>query len=569
MSVISLSLKFSIDCANCGETLPVNKASKRILCDRCNEETFIPLVLWQKLVTENLVEATTLKPETSSWANGVLAGVGSYSIVYGNMLPRCSDGCGGLWSLDNVLRIAEKGETKFRCTSCGKIWSIRESPEWFKKVIPHVTYLVAEETPEDKGGKFAGSKEGISMCCYNCGARLQLDGCRRVEKCKYCGQDLMIPDDIWSRLHPVTVSRPWYILVDMGENVSLLPYDIDDFLDLEALPDGDTILLWKQDGTGHIGRADRTGCLRWHRGEFPLLDYARILFDRKNHKIWVLDQDQHIVYAFSDKTGKELLKIISKEENSEKITAVDFEGFAICSDGSIVIYRKWGKEANEPKVLIPNGKGKLVYDKEYVFYPNMLRRFDSQGNRIPLWEGFSDENLIKQDEIKFIELIDRPAILPEEIMISGGPNNILYVLDRNTGKIARYDRWGNLLEIIEPKLEGVAKVQDCGIDERGNVYILFDHEKDIGEMNFSHVGKISSKGEFKILAGPLNDINNFPLGTDMERIAVADNGELHLCDYNFNNFRILSPDGYQLWRSPGTVIEDESLLEELEEEQSR
>ena len=70
MSMISLSLEFSIQCTNCGETLPVNKAAEKILCDRCGEETQTPLALWQKLVTRPLVDASTLKPETDSWANG-------------------------------------------------------------------------------------------------------------------------------------------------------------------------------------------------------------------------------------------------------------------------------------------------------------------------------------------------------------------------------------------------------------------------------------------------------------------------------------------------------------------
>jgi len=94
MSIISLSLKFSIDCAHCGNTLPVNKAAERMLCSGCGEETLIPLALWQKLVTKHLIEASTFKPETDTWANGILGGVGSYSMVFGKMLPRCA-GCGG------------------------------------------------------------------------------------------------------------------------------------------------------------------------------------------------------------------------------------------------------------------------------------------------------------------------------------------------------------------------------------------------------------------------------------------------------------------------------------------
>ena len=567
MSIISLSLKFSIDCAHCGKTLPINKAAERILCNKCGEETSTPLPLWQRLVTKHLIDASILKPGTDSWANGMLAGVGSYSMVFGKMLPRCTEGCGAVWPLDSLLEIPKKGDTEFRCTRCGKIWSVRKPPEWFNKVIPYVKFLVGEESPRDTGDKIEGGKEGISISCPHCGARLSLDGSNRQVTCQYCGHDLLIPDDIWSRLHPVTVARPWFILLDMGKDVDLLPYDIDDFIDLEAMPNGDTVLLWQQDSIGHIGLADRTGGLRWHTGKFVLSDYGRLLYDKQNQIIWMLDHDEHLVYAFEAETGRKIVKIENKKENSKQITACNHEGIAISTDGSIIVNRRWGEEANKPKRLIPNKKGQLVYAKEYVFYPNMLRRFDTRGNRIPLWKGFNDEELTYKNQVSFEELTDRPIVVPEEAWLMGGPDNVFYVLDRNNGRIARFDRQGVLLEVIEPKLEAVARIQDCGVAGDGTIYILFDHEKDIGELNFSHISRISTDGSFKILAGPLNDVNNFPLGTDMERMAVAENGELHLCDYNFNNFRILAPDGSLLWRSPGTVTEDESLAEELAEEQ--
>lgn len=535
------------------------------MCDRCGKDTPTPLPLWQKLVTGHLVDASALKPETNTWANGILAGVGNYSMEFGHMLPRCTDGCGAIWPLDSVLEIAEQGHTRFACTGCGKIWSVRKPPEFFDKVIPYAIYIVGEEAPEDEG-KFEGSKEGISIWCYHCGGQLPLDGSSRKVNCEYCGQDLLIPDDIWHRLNPVTVSHFWYILLDMGENVAILPDDIDDFIDLEAMPNGDTVLLWEQDSTGHIGRADRTGGLRWLTKKFVLHDYARLLYDKKNNIIWVLDRDEHLVYAFDSETGDKIQKIKSKKEPTEKITACDHEGIAISSDGSIIVYRRWGEEANKQKKMIPNKKGQLVYAPGQTFYSPLLRRFNKHGKRMPLWDGYKDEDLIYNNEVRFEELTDRPTMLPEEAGITCSPDDILYIVDLDKGKIARFNRRGTLLGIIEPNLKGVERIQACGVDGDGTFYILFDHKKNIGESNFSHIGRISPDGSFYILAGPLNDVNNFPLGTDMRRMAVAENGELHLCDYNFDNFRILAPDGYQIWRSPGTVDEDETLAEELAEE---
>lgn len=241
---------------------------------------------------------------------------------------------------------------------------------------------------------------------------------------------------------------------------------IDDFIDLEAMPNGDTLLLWQEDSTGHIGRANRSGGLIWHTKDFTLSDYAR------------------------------------------------------------------------------------------------LRRFDTAGKHVTLWPGFKDEELHFQDDPSFKNLADQPGTIPEEAWLMGGPGDMLYIIDRDKGTIICYDRQGKRLDTIKHKLKGVQRIQDCGVALDGSIYILFDHKKYIGDVNFSHVGRIS-KDSFSILAGPHSKVNNFPLGSDMERLAVAGNGELHLCDYDFNNFRILAGDGRMIWRSPGTIIEDETLVEEL------
>ncbi|MCF6366525.1 MAG: hypothetical protein L3J35_10030 [Bacteroidales bacterium] len=548
MSIKSISLKFSIDCSNCGDTLPINKAAEKILCNTCGEVSFAPVELWQKLVTENLVEATTFKPETDSFSNGIIGGFGNFSMIFGNMIPRCADGCGTLWPLKDVLEVAETGHNEFNCTVCGKIWSVRKPPEWFNKVIPNVKFLIGEESPGDSGTKIEDTKEGICIWCYHCGGQLPLDGSSRKVNCQFCGNDLLVPDEIWSRLNPVTVARPWFIILDIGENVALLPYDIDDFIDLEALPSGNTILLWEQDSAGRLGLSDKSGGLRWQTKKFDISDYARLLYDKHNNRIWVIDRDEHLVFIFNSVTGALISKIENEEENENLITAYDHEGIAICTDGSVIIYRRW-----------------LDLEENYEFYEYTPRRFDIDGNRIPLWEGYEDLKLKFRDEVSFKQLADQPTMFPDEAWLMGGPDNTLYVLDREKGKFARFDRKGKLLEIVKPKLKGVDKIQDCGVTKDGTIYVLFDHKNDIGNENYSHVGKISPDGSFKILAGPLNDINNFPLGTDMERMAVGETGEMHLCDQDFNNFRILASDGSQVWRSPGTINEDEDLLEELEE----
>ena len=557
MSFISLSLKWSVECSNCRESLPVNKAAERIVCHHCGEETDTPLPLWQRLVTPQLTEAIDMKEETHTWANGMMAGLGSYSMEFGKMLPRCEEGCGAVWPLDEVLAIAESGTEHFSCKKCGKIFTMRKVPGFFTQVIPFVRYIAGEESP-DAEGTFSGSDEGIGMHCYHCGASLKLDGSSRKVQCTYCNNDLLIPDDIWQRLNPVITARFWYILLDVGNHIGLLPVEIDDFLDMEAMPNGDTVLLWEQDSTGHIARSDRTNGLVWHTKDFEVNDYTRLLYDRGRDIIWALHSCEHMVYCFDAQSGRMINRFIQKKEKDGSITAKDHEGLAISTDGTIVINRIWGEKANMGVTLIVRD-GQLFYPPGYVPHHATLRRFDSKGKEIPLWENQDDSVKDDRDEILFDNLADTPTRIPEGAWLMGGPDNTLYVLDRTSGRTAIFNRSGKLQHTIRPKLQGVSRIQDAGVAADGSVYILFDHRKKIRHENYSHVGRITRDGEFTILAGPLCKKNKFPLGTDLTLMAVGENGEMHLCDYRMGIFRIINPDGSPAWKSLGTFSEDEEM----------
>ncbi|HON80160.1 MAG TPA: hypothetical protein PK544_16845 [Spirochaetota bacterium] len=560
MGFTSLSLKWSVECSNCRESLPVNKAAERILCHHCGEETDTPLPLWQRLVTPQLTEAIDMEDETDSWANGMMAGLGSYSMEFGKMLPRCEDGCGAVWPLREVVKIAERGAEHFTCRKCGKIFTVRKIPEFFSDVIPFARYIVGEESPEAEG-RFSGSDEGIGMRCYHCGASLKLDGSSRKVHCTYCNNDLLVPDDIWQRLNPVITAHFWYILLDTGDHVGLLPVEIDDFLDLEVMPNGDTILLWEQDSTGHIGRSDRTNGLVWHTSEFEVNDYTRLLYDRGRNILWALHSWEHMVYCFDAATGRMIKSFVQDEDKEKKgiITAKDHEGLAICTDGTIVINRIWG--ASAVTMIVKNGQ--LFYPPGYVPHYTTMRRFNTKGREIPLWENQDNSVKDDRDEILFEKLVDRPSRIPEGAWLMGGPDNTMYVLDRTDGRTAVFDREGKLLHTIRPELDGVSRIQDAGVAADGSVYVLFDHRKKIRHENYSHAGRITRDGKFTLLAGPLCKKNKFPLGTELELMAVGERGEMHMCDYRMGIFRILNPDGSPAWKSLGTFSEDEEMEDHI------
>ncbi len=538
MALISVGLTFTSECSFCRNPLPVNQASEVTFCSKCSHEVPTPVNLWEFLIAKRIVEASNMEPETDSWATLMHASLGSIRLTFGNLAPRCGS-CEELLSLESLFERAKEGDTKFSCSACGAISSVRVPPAWFRKVAPFAVLLAGENAP-DAGGALTNIPEGISIHCYHCGGPLPLDGSSRTVKCSHCGQDLLVPDDVWLRLHPPVAAHTWYILLNTGETAALFPDDINDFLDLAALPGGDTALLWEEDSKGCIGRADRSGGFRWLKKKIALSDYARLLYAPAQGLLWVLDREMDITQAFRADTGAFAATIKKKKNKPDFITAVDHEGIAAATDGTLLVYRCW-EDDNEA-----------------------LRRFDSTGKRIQLWPGGDDEDLPKK-RVEWDGLKDRPARPPDGAWIAAGPKGALYFIERETGRYARFDRKGALLDVVEPDCKEVAKIQDCDISGDGSLYILFDHKKSINDINFSHVGRIKPDGSFQVLAGPHAKKNSTSLGTDMERMSVAENGEIHLCDRGFDNFRVLGPDGSLIWRSQATEVEDESRAKELAE----
>jgi len=537
MALINIGLTFTIECEHCRNPLPVNQASEHTLCRNCWREVSTPVNLWQFLVTKRINEACSMELETDTWATGMAAGLGNYRLTFGNLAPRCA-GCDTFFNTESLFELAKGGSMKFSCGSCGTVSSVRVPPAWFNKVASMAVLLVGETVP-DASGALNGAGEGVSMRCYYCGGPLSLDGSSRTIKCSHCDQDLLVPDDIWLRLHPAVMAQTWYILLDTGDTVALLPDDIDEFIDLQALPGGDTAFIWQEDSEGYIGRAGRNGGFRWLKKGIPLSDYARILYSRSLNLLWVPDREEDITQSFNADTGDTVAVIKNRKNNPDYITAIDHEGIA-AAGGTIIVYRCWE-------------------DDRYA-----LRRFDSAGKRVSLWPGANDDDF----SAKFIEwdnLADRPVRPPGGAWITCSADGTLYFINRDSGHYAVFDKDGFFRGIVEPDCKEVTKIQDCDVSGNGSIYIIFDHKKTIRSNNFSHVGRIDPDGSFHVIAGPHAKKNRFSLGTDLERISVAENGEIHICDRGFDNFRILSPDGALIWRSPATEQEDESRAEELAE----
>ena len=564
----SIFLNFTIECSHCRKPMPVNGVSETILCPSCLEETDTPLEFWQVIARSQLMQALSMEPETDTGAVGMHASVGSYSMTYGNRNPRCQK-CNTSWRIDDLINIHEGGKTTFICTNCKTGWSIRKPPKWLSRVMLYASFLIGE-TSDDSAMVAGHEGSGISIFCYNCGGSLPLDGSSRTVKCRNCGTELLVPDDVWRRLHPVTVSYPWFILVDLNEGETILPYEISDFIDLAGMPDDTIVLLYQKGEDCCIGRADQTGKFRWLEKNFGCRSSARLYYAEKMNKLWVIDQDIESVHIFDAETGKRELTIENEDHDPDLISVINnFDNTAVCHDNTVLVYRMWMDEKPPKKSLWqklrPESRGLTPEEivKGIVGFAE-IRRFNSQGHRIPLWPGFTDEEL--DHEIpEWDTLHDQPALPPHGAQMVAGPEGTLYMIEKDDVIIARFDSTGKFTGVIKPSQKAVSDIEDCDVSGDGSLFVLFNHRKKIGGEDWSHIGKMDPDGSFQVLAGPHAPKNNFSFGSTVKRISVTSHGTIHVCETDFNNLRILNPDGSLLWRSPGTILEEERIINELNE----
>lgn len=416
MKIVSVGLTITLECPRCNRPLPINQAAEETLCPYCAMNVPTLANLWEYLISQRIEESIKMKEEKDSWAKGLHGTIGSYRVEYGNLAPRCG-ACNAAFTLENILGLDVADCSRYACTKCGAITSVRKAPPWFSAVAPQAVLLVGEYAP-DAVGILSGSAEGAGMRCYYCGGALPLDGLSRTVRCGHCGQDLLVPDDIWQRIHPEIAAHRWYVLLEV-EEAQPLPIDIDSFLDIEALSGGDAALLWKEETMCCLGRSNRKGNLRWFVRDIQISDYARLLYGREQNLLWILDRDEDIIRAFNAENGETAVCVEKKKNIPDYITAIDHEGIAACTDGSLLVYRCWE-------------------DDNYA-----LRRFDSSGKRVPLWPGVEDEDLPKK-RVHWDELKDKPARLPEGAWIAAGPKNSLYVIERETGRAVVFGRNGAL-----------------------------------------------------------------------------------------------------------------------------
>ncbi len=522
----SLSVMLKIQCSHCGEYLSANHASEYFVCTSCRKLVATPDIMWQRLVTPHLFQADQFAPEEEEWAVGALAGLGSYRLDFGNLKPSCPV-CDSRFDLNQLFQLSDE-QNLLNCPQCNTPFVVRRPPPWFSRVMPSVQWLVGE-TQADPSTQ--GSEEDRES------------------------SDSEDP------------SR-WYILIDTGKCSDFIPYNVDDVLDIAALPEGDTLILYKDYPDFFLARANQENTVNWTSVTLDISEQSRLAFDAKNQNVWIIDFESHNVLYLDAKTGSLIREIKSHAEKEDIITGKHHNGFAACDDGTIVVKRRWGENANPPRKLIIDTKKGRMYSKYKDTDPYKLRRFNEEGIRVPLWAGYHDLELKNGGIRSDGEIHDRPLEIPDETLITSGPHSTLFLLFSKERKLVQLDRSGNIIASREIQISKDSKrywIYDLAADDRGTFFLLVEHPDAIVGVKYTHLAKIGPDGSLELLAGPHSIKNPTDIGSAREKLSIAEDGQLHLCGEDLYNFRILDSSGKELWKSFKTSLGDERQKEELKE----
>lgn len=171
-------------CGNCGRLIALNAyLTKTIRCPDCDVEHRVG----------------------TAWARA------GDVILTAPVEPRCP-GCSKELTLPKPL-------ASFECSGCNGHVHVRPMPD-------HVfgefaTHLIGEDASQlddvDAATGQRAEEHGMTtttVACQQCGGQLSLAGRNRKVTCTFCHTDNMLSDEVWRRMHPASVSRPFYVWID-------------------------------------------------------------------------------------------------------------------------------------------------------------------------------------------------------------------------------------------------------------------------------------------------------------------------------------------------------------------
>ncbi|OPL18372.1 MAG: hypothetical protein AVO35_05875 [Candidatus Aegiribacteria sp. MLS_C] len=204
-------------CSSCGSSIPVNGPFRSVTCPSCFRKMPVAVDILGGFLNdfEEEYEGTEKGQGTGGT---VMSGSGTYKYGCWKLPPKCPE-CG------KPLVLPEDTATGTAiCPDCGEKLHFFPAPEWLVREVPSAVSCLTPEQPPGPEGEQAlemdeSSSRPIVMSCPQCGGALTVsNSSERIMKCGYCSTEVYVPDEVWTRLHPVRTAREWFVVLD-GMNI--------------------------------------------------------------------------------------------------------------------------------------------------------------------------------------------------------------------------------------------------------------------------------------------------------------------------------------------------------------
>ncbi len=586
--VNSIALELRTRCQGCGQNLPINACTEKVVCHACQREIVLDADVWAAVFEEPI--------DDKGGSDTVLADAGDIDITvtYAAAVAGCPKCKAPL--PDEASAFAMRGWTV--CPACGNKLSIRTAPPVL--VDLGATVLIGEDlnTPEP-----AAAAPIVMTACLGCKEPLRLDGARRLAPCATCGAVNYLTIDLWQHFHPVKPAVRWFACVtremtavqpavqpppsampmaagfgamvaaalapqaqvqqqaprEMMQIFSSGSSSNDDSDDDDDDDDGDK-KKWSSlencviDANnlfycgGEVGYSDAVWCMgedlkpRWVRRDLEMSD-IRVALDVQHGRLLAWSSGKHSAMLLNAADGSTIGAVGGREPVKTAGHQLDLE---------------------HCKYLLGDLDGTWV-----GLFENRLARFDPHGAGIAMWPphgglfGPKPEKLeslyvnqderkryLRQEEDVAIENVgNHPRTLDDYCHLGFGWDGRLYA--EYNQWVAAFDRTGKRIYKLKLPVDDVDGSQ-LGADAQGNLYARCTLSGDPSARVLVRVAPDGSRADIICqdrLAGGA-------IGKEDE-IVVARDGTVFLIDYGMC-MRKFAPDGRMLWQSPASKSDDES-----------
>ncbi|MBZ0237319.1 MAG: hypothetical protein K8M05_33685 [Deltaproteobacteria bacterium] len=538
-----VAIELRVGCAGCGQPIPINAFTPRITCSSCRRTAEMTDEQWHSLLEDAVDEAPELAVDEGSTST-IMTGSGTYQLLYGNQPPRC--GTCKTPVPDAAAELA--GQGRIGCVGCGKPMAIRHAPPQLQAL--GVKLVIGEDAAQLASGGAGGAATAsapraanpVVLYCPHCKAPLSVDGSSRMVRCQYCSTDVYLPDELWSRLHPVAEVTRWYLVfggaVDVAQR-ALARFKWSSLRDAIIDAHGNLYCVGEDDDHDFA-----VWCLgpdlqaRWVRKGLDFTDNDPKLALDPRGRLILWQPHKHSLVRLSAADGSDLDRLGGRQPDDATTHTLDMDhakAFLADVDGTYLalLHERLVRFAEDgtPVATWPPRSG--IFGKR----AEKLRPVYAPGHQLIDVDG------------KYVEDIGHhPLEVDDYTKLHLGADGRLF-LERSE-RVACFDREGKRLWRTDKLPITSVRGDRMGTDHAGNLYLLGRQE---GNPSPRVVLRISPDGErVDVMAG--DRLMGGTVG-DEDNLCVAGDGTLFLLGYGVE-IRVLGPDGRTLYLSDRSKEED-------------